>query len=307
MSPLALVPMHERWVFDIWTRGDYDEYLEAAGIRLRGAFRKPRRRSHPLLGRLVRLLHALHAGELRSLLPREARADPPDDGSLDARRRQGRPDLVGRRRVRPGGVDRREFGRRRQRSSPALLRSLAKGNRERRSPRSRRCASSSWAVATGTRRPRGASIMAVTGAQSRSGRWRAPDSRPSISASRGELTTAEPTGGGARDIVPLRSERPGADHRRQHLVADRRARRRPEHRRQGGDGGAYRQHHVGRTAEPATGRNDLRRHSALSAPLQPPGRARLPDRAADRAGRGDRPAHRRALGLVRRRPIPTSR
>ena len=32
LSPLALVPMHERWVFDIWTRGDYDEYWKQPGF-----------------------------------------------------------------------------------------------------------------------------------------------------------------------------------------------------------------------------------------------------------------------------------
>ena len=32
MSPLALVPMHERWVFDIWTHGDYDEYWKQPGF-----------------------------------------------------------------------------------------------------------------------------------------------------------------------------------------------------------------------------------------------------------------------------------
>jgi putative CocE/NonD family hydrolase len=32
LNPLALVPMHERWVFDIWTRGDYDEYWKQPGF-----------------------------------------------------------------------------------------------------------------------------------------------------------------------------------------------------------------------------------------------------------------------------------
>ncbi|HEX3721802.1 MAG TPA: CocE/NonD family hydrolase [Nitrolancea sp.] len=32
LTPLALVPMHERWVFDIWTRGDYDEYWKQPGF-----------------------------------------------------------------------------------------------------------------------------------------------------------------------------------------------------------------------------------------------------------------------------------
>jgi putative CocE/NonD family hydrolase len=31
-NPLSLVPMHERWVFDIWTRGDYDEYWQQPGF-----------------------------------------------------------------------------------------------------------------------------------------------------------------------------------------------------------------------------------------------------------------------------------
>jgi putative CocE/NonD family hydrolase len=32
LSPLALVPMHERWVFDIFSRGDYDEYWKQPGF-----------------------------------------------------------------------------------------------------------------------------------------------------------------------------------------------------------------------------------------------------------------------------------
>lgn len=32
LSPLALVPMHERWVFDIWTHGDYDDYWKQPGF-----------------------------------------------------------------------------------------------------------------------------------------------------------------------------------------------------------------------------------------------------------------------------------
>uniref|UniRef100_A0A7C2WH83 CocE/NonD family hydrolase n=1 Tax=Thermorudis sp. TaxID=1969470 RepID=A0A7C2WH83_9BACT len=32
LSPLSLVPAYERWMFDIWTRGDYDEYWEQPGF-----------------------------------------------------------------------------------------------------------------------------------------------------------------------------------------------------------------------------------------------------------------------------------
>ena len=32
LSPLALVPSYERWVFDIWTRGDYEEFWRHPGL-----------------------------------------------------------------------------------------------------------------------------------------------------------------------------------------------------------------------------------------------------------------------------------
>lgn len=32
LSPLSLVPSYERWVFDIWTRGDYDEFWRHPGL-----------------------------------------------------------------------------------------------------------------------------------------------------------------------------------------------------------------------------------------------------------------------------------
>src|SRR5690606_39547321 len=32
LSPLALSPDDERWLFDIWTRGDYDEFWRQPGL-----------------------------------------------------------------------------------------------------------------------------------------------------------------------------------------------------------------------------------------------------------------------------------
>ena len=72
-----------------WTRGDYDEYWKQPGFDFEEHF--DNHSDVPILfGALVRLVPALHSGELRSLHPGQARADPAVDGSLDARRREGR-------------------------------------------------------------------------------------------------------------------------------------------------------------------------------------------------------------------------
>ena len=69
--------------------------LAASEHELRALHRPDRRRADGLQRRLVRLLHARHHRVLRRLQRRQGIPAVPLDGSLDARRRTARPQLVG--------------------------------------------------------------------------------------------------------------------------------------------------------------------------------------------------------------------
>ena len=64
-TQLALVPPYEKWVLEILSRADYDDYWKHPSVDFRRHWEPRARHADPPRGRLVRLLHARHVPELR--------------------------------------------------------------------------------------------------------------------------------------------------------------------------------------------------------------------------------------------------
>ena len=64
-TQLALVPPYEKWALEILTRADYDDYWKHPSVDFRRALGPRPRHADPPRGRLVRLLHPRHVPELR--------------------------------------------------------------------------------------------------------------------------------------------------------------------------------------------------------------------------------------------------
>ena len=130
-TPLKFAPDYEAWLIEAMSHGDYDSLLEGPRLQRGGPSRRVQGRSRIPHHRLVRFLgNAGRQPQLRRIAQSQKEFAAADRRSVDSQLREfqlrGRGAVHRGRGARPGGV------------SPALVRSLAQGHRQRSGPRTAR-------------------------------------------------------------------------------------------------------------------------------------------------------------------------